>query len=583
MYTLIRFALAAALFCIAGHLLDWLHPVRLMLGLPAAAACGLLLAIVAWTFRPSREDIEEGLHPLRELLFGVFLGAVWIVFTNVYLAVAIRHASLSHWLDRDREHVEQVVERLEAAGNWNETTDFLNEQIVIPHSPTFTRWLVDRALVNYVRAADASANQAENLLQRASRLAQEHGLPTDYYEIQLKHVRYSARTSGVATDYEKRLAVERAARESAEQSAAERVAKLSASVRSQIKLAQNDRLRVVETLLQQAPEPRLGEVRTFAAAQITAVKPFGIATTAAERLLDDLDAHIAGILPRAFPAGTTLRLRRVVPIPATNLLVVDLLVTAPNAAVTSDIRPTDWNIAQHEKVLKRFSVQPYDDNRRLAVAIVIDCSASTHGAPLASAVQGVQQLLRRLPDGTPIWIARFSDQTTSLVNWTTAKEQAIAACIPLQAGGHTALYASMNAALDALEQRAGDELVLVAFSDGVNNKPGPEPEALIARARRRGVRIHSIALQSGQVNEQVLQQLAVETGGMSRVATQADQLGQHFQRLAEELATPCWRLMALDYDAANPCTLSFGQDPSCSVTLPATAVLPSSPELQAAK
>lgn len=568
MATFIRLTIAASLLCSVGYFLNWDEPLRLTFALPVALVSGALIFWVAWMARPSQEEIEDGLNVFRELMLGIVFGVVWSGITAVALHVALRHPETLKLLDSDRQQVEEVLRVYETNNNWTEAASYLEKAITAPHSPDFTQWLVEQALVNYVRAAAAAPENAEKYLRRACELAEEHNLPSDIYRSYLNSLRIQARVSQTNADFTRRLTAETNAREAAENAAKAREAKILAESKDRVRGAHAVRLEYAAAVLQQAMAPNADSARTIAVREITAADALGISTEAANRHLQAFDDYIALNSPQVFPSSMQISLRRVVPTATERTLIADLLVDAQHEALVKGIRRTDFAIRQPGRKLEHFMPVLHSDGRRLSVAVIFDGSISMQGTPLVAARNGLKQLLGQLPAGTPVWLGRFSDTTTTLVDWSADPRQAIAACDQIQAQGYTALFDAIHVGLAALRRRDGDELVLVVFSDGANTKPGPAPDDLVAVARRGGVRIHSIALQSGQVDEQLLNRMASETGGKSTVVTEANQLGQQFRQLAKDLSTPCLRIIALDYDAAMPCTISLGTGPAKTLTIP---------------
>jgi uncharacterized protein YegL len=249
-------------------------------------------------------------------------------------------------------------------------------------------------------------------------------------------------------------------------------------------------------------------------------------------------------------------------------LIADLLIDGPEVAPLMPIKDTDIRVTQNGRRLERVMPVAYNDPRRLAIAILFDSSVSMQGLPLLEARRGLQEFLAALPANSQYWLAHFSDATTPLVDWSTDPRQGIDACKAIEAEGHTALLEAVKKALDALASRTGDERILVIFSDGANTKPGPQPSELIVAARREEVRIYSLALQSGQVDEQTLDRLANETGGQSIVVRQASQLAYEFRELGHQLSMPCVRVVTLDYDPAQPCEMMLGAQPAKCLVIP---------------
>lgn len=560
MTTFIRLAIATTVFLGAGYYLDWDEPLRLRLGLIPAVLCGGALAVVAWLNRPTKQDLDDGTNGVRELMLGLLIGLVWIGVIQSWLHVALRHPDVVALLDSDRSRIEQLLNDYETHQNWEGAATYLESQLSTLHSPPFAKWLVDQTLAAYVRAAIASPERAETFFQRAYDLAEEHDVPSESYRLLLEHAQRQAKMTRTVTDLQNQLADSEAA-------ANKRDSALIAEANKRLRASRYRQLDCVTASLQHAITPDFPAIREFAATEIATAEAWKLPADSAKRKLAEFDAFVGERSPRTFPSDFQVSLRRVVPSETPCSLFADLLISGTDLAALHPLRAEDLIIEQRGRKLDRIMPVLYDDRRRLSIAVLFDSSLSMQGTPLVEARRALKEFLIQLPAGAPYWIAKFSDSTTTLVDWSTDQRLALDACEKIQAAGHTAMFQAIAAAISALQQRTGDELVLVIFSDGANTIPGPQPEELVAAARRGGVRIHSIALQSGHVDEQVLQRLATETGGKSTVVTQASQLGNEFRKLADELSTPCLRVVALDYDATAPCTITFGAPPAQSIEI----------------
>ena len=556
----IRLAIAATVFLGAGYYLDWDEPLRLRLGLVPAILCGGALAVVTWLNRPTKQDLDEGINVVREFMLGLFIGLVWIGVTQTWLHIAMRHPDVVALLDSDRPRIEQMLNDYEKHRNWEGAATYLESQLSTLHSPPFAKWLIDQTLAAYVRAAIAAPERAKTFFQRAYDLAEEHGIPSEGYRLLLEHAQQQTKMTQTVADLQNQLA-------HAETAANKRESGLIAEANKRLQAARARQLGCVTASLQHAMTPDFPAIRKFATTEIATAEAWKLPADGPKRKLAEFDAFVGERSPRAFPSDFQVSLRRVAPTDTPRSLVVDLLISGTDLAALHPLRAEDLTVSQQGRKLERIMPVLYDDRRRLSVAVLFDSSLSMQGTPLIEARRALQEFLTQLPAGVPYWIAKFSDSTTTLVDWSTDQRLALAASDQIQAAGHTALFQGITVATAALQQRSGDELVLVIFSDGANTIPGPSPEELVVAARRGGVRIHSIALQSGNVDEQVLQRLATETGGKSTVVTQTGELGNEFRKLADELRTPCLRIVALDYDATAPCKVTFGAHPAQSIEI----------------
>jgi VWFA-related protein len=103
----------------------------------------------------------------------------------------------------------------------------------------------------------------------------------------------------------------------------------------------------------------------------------------------------------------------------------------------------------------------------------------------------------------------------------------------------TLLYDAAFAALETLEaaQLSGKKAVIV-LTDGMDGSPGSRhsDRDVIARAREAGVPLHLLGLgRKGEINEEVMQRMAAETGGTYHHATNKEALNSIFEKLSIDL------------------------------------------------
>jgi len=183
------------------------------------------------------------------------------------------------------------------------------------------------------------------------------------------------------------------------------------------------------------------------------------------------------------------------------------------------------------------------------VALVIDTSGSMAGDKMRNARMAASSLVETLHDGDIVSLYAFSNRVTELAPPTLltrgnrgAMMQAISG---LAAGGGTAMYAGIEAALARLAQAPATHSVrrLMLISDGQANV-GPSDAGsfgrLAARSTEFGAQISAIGV-GLDYDESTLGQLAVRSAGrlyhLEQSSQMASILEQEIQLLARTVAT----------------------------------------------
>ena len=181
-------------------------------------------------------------------------------------------------------------------------------------------------------------------------------------------------------------------------------------------------------------------------------------------------------------------------------------------------------------------VQPF------TVVVMLDKSASmtAHLDLLDAAAE--QFILRMLPADRGK-VGAFSDKIQLSGEFTSDRDELIAALDDLQFGNPTRLYDALNESMAALRPVEGRKVVLV-FTDGEDSASRLGMGDVLDRARDEEVMVYAIGLEVDYFNGQRqvrsrpdrgLKRLAEETGGGYFELKKTDELAPTFTRVAQEL------------------------------------------------
>jgi len=177
-------------------------------------------------------------------------------------------------------------------------------------------------------------------------------------------------------------------------------------------------------------------------------------------------------------------------------------------------------------------VQPF------TAVVILDFSASMT-ANLERLKQATEQFLIRMLREDKAQVGAFSDKIQFSGEFTSDRDDLIAALDDLQFGNPTRLYDAVDASIDLLDGVEGRKVVL-AFTDGDDTASRRGMGSVLDKAKDKEVMIYAIGLESVFFNQRTrpdrgLRKLADETGGGYFELKKADDLGPTFTRVVQEL------------------------------------------------
>jgi tight adherence protein B len=211
------------------------------------------------------------------------------------------------------------------------------------------------------------------------------------------------------------------------------------------------------------------------------------------------------------------------------------------------------------------------DTPRNAVVLVIDTSGSMAGPRLAAARAAAVDYAAAAPPEVLLGLVTVAERSTVVLPPTNDRAGFTAAVERLAAGGGTALYDGVEAAVDLLDparRPAAVDLVerrIMVLSDGTDTASKIRVERLTSALKRSPTIVDAVAL-GGGTDRSILGQLSGATGGRVLAAADPAALRPAFLDLAASLAAP------VVVTATVPPALA-GRSSSMSVRVTAGAVV----------
>jgi Ca-activated chloride channel family protein len=244
--------------------------------------------------------------------------------------------------------------------------------------------------------------------------------------------------------------------------------------------------------------------------------------------------------PSPPPAGQVFR-------GGTDTVFLSVTVVDPNGRHVAGLTRTDFLVLEDfvPQKIETFASDP----QPIALSLLIDTSTSMEQT-LGIAQQAAIGFAKRLGPSDLAQIIDFDSGVVILQEFTRDLSQLEAAIRKTRAGGATALYHALYAALDEQKRvraRSTDELrrqAIVVLSDGEDTSSVIEYEQVLDAAKRSEVVVYAIGLRAKNSlpkrgfnkAEFVLRTLSQETGGRVFFVEDAQQLAGIYAQIADELA-----------------------------------------------
>ncbi len=219
------------------------------------------------------------------------------------------------------------------------------------------------------------------------------------------------------------------------------------------------------------------------------------------------------------------------------------------------LNPTDFQIVENKGNPLQPNSLSIDNDSPLAVALVLDVSGSMQGQALIDAQVAAARFLDRLgTEDQAALIAFSSGVDPDPANLKAQREYSFThelkviydAVEGLEAEGSTELYNALQKAIAMTAQLPEGHRAVLLLSDGMNDPENVgDPEIPIQMAKEMNVPVFVIGL-GYNYDQEYLDTLASETGGLVRIAPRSSELAQTFDDIAKLLKTQ----YVLSYESA---------------------------------
>jgi len=225
----------------------------------------------------------------------------------------------------------------------------------------------------------------------------------------------------------------------------------------------------------------------------------------------------------------------------TQLVSLFVTVTDLQRRLVPDLLQEDFEVLDNGKPqpIVFFDNQP----QPITVVVMLDTSGSMTGA-IKFLRQAAEQFLIRLHPEDRGMVGAFNDKIEfGSAEFTSDRDDLVAAMKELDYGNSTRLYDGIAASLDQLDGVSGRRVILV-FTDGEDTASKVGQGSVIERARNDEIMVYSIGLESEYFNgarmvrgkpDGALRKIADETGGGYFELDKTADLAPTFTRVAQEL------------------------------------------------
>jgi len=181
--------------------------------------------------------------------------------------------------------------------------------------------------------------------------------------------------------------------------------------------------------------------------------------------------------------------------------------------------------------------------RAKSIVLAIDRSRSMQGAAFTHAVAAAERFVASKPQADRISLVGFGSRAVGLTPFTTSSVDTSAALRSLELDGKqgTALWDAVVLAARSLETETLPAKVIVILTDGRDTASAGNLAQAMTEAKRAGIAVYTVGIESSQFSPAALKQLAAASGGSYRGTRSTAELSAIYSGIARELKRT-WRL-----------------------------------------
>jgi Ca-activated chloride channel homolog len=234
----------------------------------------------------------------------------------------------------------------------------------------------------------------------------------------------------------------------------------------------------------------------------------------------------------------------------TDAVRVDVLVTNGNAPVAG-LTAQDFELFDN-KVRQQIDAVAIED-LPVSMMLALDTSFSVRGEALRDLKEAARAAVESLDERDRVALVTFSSEIVLRADWTADRALVARAIDATVAGGGTALWDAVHAAITLRDTRTGRRSLVILFSDGDDTASWLPHTAILDRAKRTDAVVYGIGVGKerpsmalfnrsgieltrggGALMDPLLPQLADITGGQSFTAANTSRLTNAFTRIVKE-------------------------------------------------
>ncbi|HXV76223.1 MAG TPA: VWA domain-containing protein [Candidatus Polarisedimenticolaceae bacterium] len=209
----------------------------------------------------------------------------------------------------------------------------------------------------------------------------------------------------------------------------------------------------------------------------------------------------------------------------------------------TDLNRGDFQI--YEDGAEQKIIDFYAENRAITLAIVIDTSGSMRDK-IREVHEAAGAFVDTVREIDQAMVIDFDDSVfliQDLTNDRDALREAITSTEPI---GATSLYDAVHATYRKIGKVDGRKATIL-LSDGEDTSSQFGYKRVLQEAKSNNMLLYTIGIEGGGIDKSVLREFADNTGGRAYFVTKASELGQVYQRIAEELGKQYY----LTYSTSN--------------------------------
>lgn len=218
---------------------------------------------------------------------------------------------------------------------------------------------------------------------------------------------------------------------------------------------------------------------------------------------------------------------------------VAVTVTDRRGQTITGLKASDFQIFENGE--RREILSLYDATEPASIVVLLDASRSIRHIH-QDLLLAFRSFLFTLADGNQVAVLGFNNFVEIVSGFEILdnywRNALFAKATRMKLDGQTAMFDALAAAAEMLAHARFAKRAVLLFSDGGDNASKVNRDDIFKLYKTNAIVVHTVALSDPNNPDQnlgLLRCLAKESGGYSGVASRAQDLAEHFHRVAEEL------------------------------------------------